>query len=436
MPGLHFETSQGRTGLLRRTLGFLALAGVLVLLLWRVNLYLNHPQGGRPHDFLQVWSAGRLTLQGESPYDARRMLELQLENQSPRKFASMMWVAPWGLLLALPIGAMSIPAAQGVWVLGQLALILGSAIVVWRLAGGRGDRLWIPILLVFSSGPLWWQTAIGQYAGIMMFGIVAYLLAHRAGRPILAGLALTLIALKPHLFLLFATGLVIDALRTSTGRRVVLGGSIGLATGAAIVTLVSPDIWRQYFEAATGEGSPYAPSLKVWFSPTIPAWIRYFVPGNAFWIQFVPAAIACLCFAVYWWRCGNPARWPAVLDWAIPVGLLLAPYGSWPSDLTLLLIPIVGLAARVDQRGWAIPGWSRLAGVYLFTNVSVMLMYMVYNGTAFYVWVAPMLCGCMLWARLGLKPPRSRGEEGSKGLQSFLPTADLPRAVSHPQPAA
>lgn len=407
-------------GVLRKTLGLIAFALLLIVALWRANVYLNDPDVRRPRDFLQVWSAGRLILAGENPYDAKKLLDLQLANQSPILFASMMWVPPWVAPLAILIGLLPVAYAHAAWVLGQVVLIFLAGMIVWRLRGRRLDRWWIIAVLILTSGPVWWQTVIGQYAGILVFGIAAYLWAHQANRPVLAGLCLTLIALKPHLFVLFAVGLLIDAVKTSYGRRVVLGGAIGLATCSLIATLASPGIWNRYLISLTGEGSAYTPGLREWFSPTIPAWIRFSIPGHPFWVQTIPCVIATIAFAVYWWRRGNPNRWPETINWVIPVCLLLAPYGCWPSDLTLMLIPIVGMVTRIDARGWVLPGRAKLATVYLAINLLVMVMFLKYSGTAAYVWVAPALCGCLLWARASLNHPElKRSQPVESGSQSF-----------------
>jgi hypothetical protein len=437
LPSIRPNPTQARPGALRQTLGLLAFAALAAIILWRANVYLNHPVIPRPHDFVQVWSAGKLTLAGESPYDAKKVLDLQNEidlksaDRTPRRYASMMWVPPWGLSVSLPIAVLPVPLAQAVWVFGQIGLILLSALMLWRLNGGRSDHWWVVVILVFSSGPVFWQSAVGQYAGILLFGIVGYLFALKANRPILAGMCLALSALKPHLFVFFAVGLLIDAARSSIGRRVVLGGAIGLTAGAVIATIASPGIWGHYFTAITGDASPYAPGLSDWFNPTISAWIRFAIPGHAFWIQVIPCVIATIGFGVYWWRRGNPNSWPETLNWVIPAGLLMAPYGNWPSDLTLMLIPITSVAAGVAARGWAVPGKWRLAVAYVVTNLLVVAMFVTINdnplcflisdpvegdltrwgrevkANAFYVWLAPMICGCLLWAKQGINPQTS-----------------------------
>jgi hypothetical protein len=397
-------------------LGVLLFAFLAVVMLFLTVRYLEHPTAGRPHDFLQVWSAGKLAMTGENPYDAKRMLDLQSANDSPRDFASMMWVPPWGIAVAMPIGALPVAYAQGVWVFGQAGLILLSGLILWRLYGGRSDRWWIAVLLVLASGPVWWQTVNGQYAGVLLFGIVGYLAAHRANRPMVAGFSLALAALKPHLFVFFGIGLIIDALRSGFGRRVLLGGAIGLMTGSIAATIASPAIWGQYIRAIAGGGSQYAPGLGYWFSPTIPAWIRFSTPGQAFWIQVVPCAIAAVGFAAYWWRTGSPDRWPVAINWVIPACLMLAPYGSWPSDLSLMLVPIVGIVARIDSRGWALSGRVKLATFYLATNLYVMVMFYLFNKSEPYIFIAPAFCLCLLWARKGLKqsPAIESVESGSE----------------------
>jgi hypothetical protein len=396
-------TTPARPGVARRLFGLAALAVLLLTVVRLANDYLNHPDIPRPNDFLQVWAAGKLTLAGDNPYDAEKMFELQQANRPPSDFASMMWVPPWGLAVAMPIGALPINLAQVVWVYGQVGLIALCAVVLWRFHGGRPHRKWVPVVLAVLSGPVWWQTVGGQYAGVLLVGVVGFVAANRANRPVLAGLFTSLIALKPHLFVLIAVGLLIDAVRTPFGRRVVLGGLIGLAVGAVAATLANPDVWSQYVVSATGPGSKYAPGLKDWFNPTVQAWVRYFTPGRPFWVQCVPAAVGMAAFAVYWWRRGNPGRWPAVLPWVVPACLLIAPYGSWPSDLTLLLVPIVALAARLDERGWAIPNRWLIAGAYAAANVGVVVMIVIVHDLESYVWVAPVLVGCLLWARHGLR---------------------------------
>src|SRR5207244_4200462 len=157
---------------------------VVVCLFRLAGHYLNDPAIPRPHDFLQVWAAGRLTLDGENPYDPERMYELHVANRPPAAFAPRTAAPAGGLALALPIGALPINLAEVVWIYGQVGLIILSAVVVWRVYGGRADRRWVPVVLAVLSGPVWWQTIGGQYAGVLLVGLVGFLAARRANRPV------------------------------------------------------------------------------------------------------------------------------------------------------------------------------------------------------------------------------------------------------------
>lgn len=382
----------------RKALGLGALAAIVLLGVKFGDAYLNNPASPRPHDFLQVWSAGRLTLAGENPYDAQRMFDLQVANRAPAEYASMMWVPPWGLAVAMPIGALPINLAQLLWVYGQSVLIIACAVALWRFFGGAAERWWVPAALAAAFGPVWFQTVGGQYAGVLLLGVVGFLYARRAERPMLAGAFAALTALKPHLFIPFAIGLLIDALRTREGRRVVLGGMAMLAFGAIAATLANPNIWSQYLAATTGSGSDLAPGLRDWFNPTIQAWVRQAIPGRPFWVQCVPAALGAFGFAVFWWNRGSPNRWPRVLPWVVPLGLVIAPYGSWACDLTLLLVPVIAVAVRLDACGWRIPQRWPLAALYFAANLVMVAMIFAQLKQESYVWVAPVLIGCLLWA--------------------------------------
>ena len=125
----------------------LGVAAILVLLGIGTHLafgYVTSPSIPRPHDFLQVWSAGRLNASGLNPYDGERMYALQVANrmpdcrspQRPNGYASMMWVPPWGLAIAMPLGAIPIDIAQLCLGLGTIGSNSNCG------PGSLGDRGW------------------------------------------------------------------------------------------------------------------------------------------------------------------------------------------------------------------------------------------------------------------------------------------------------
>jgi hypothetical protein len=282
-------------------------------------------------------------------------------------------------------------------------------VLLWRLYGGPRQQTWIAVALALGFGPVWLQTAGGQYAGLMLCGLAGFLAAHRANWPMLAGACLALAALKPHLFSLLAVGLLIDATRSSFGRRVLLGGALALLAGSAVATLANPQAWSQYFSTAARTGSPYYPGLDEWFNPTLHAWVRHAIPGQPFWVQFVPVAAAVPLFAVYWWRNGHPARWPDSLPWVLPACLLVAPYGSWPPDQVLFLVSFVSLAARLASRDAPLPRLAGVLAVFAAASAAVVVMAGAQAKLQYYVWLAPLLLACLLWASRVLRNAQPAG---------------------------
>ena len=255
------------------------------------------------------------------------------------------------------------------------------------------------VALALGSGPVCWQTVGGQYAGLLIFGLTGFLVAHKANRPILAGLCLTLIALKPHLFLPLAVGLLIDGFRSGFGRRVLLGGFIGLAMAATWAGATNPAIWEWYSAAAqgAGPGGRFYPKLSEWVNPTIGSHLRFALPGHPAWVQALPTILCAVLFGRYWWKQGSPDRWPAVMHWVVPLALVTAPYGAWASDLTLLLVPVIWIAVRIDAIGWPLRVWPALAG-YASVNAVIFLMTAGRYDPSAYVWVTPAVSLLMLWA--------------------------------------
>ena len=392
-------------GRLRAALGGLALVALALAAVRLAGRYLNSPTVPRPIDFLQVWSAGRLHLAGENPYDPARMYDLQRANRLPDDRASMMWNPPWALALVVPLGALPVNAAQVVWLAGLLALVVASALVLWHLAGGSRERRWVPVVAALAFAPTWFLLVGGQIVGLMLFGVVGFLLASRANRPLLAGACVALTAVKPHLFVPLAVGLLIDATRSPSGRRVVLGGLLALGFASILATIPNPGVWEQYLAGTTGAGSEQHKSLTDWVNPTVGAWVRAQLPGRPFWVQWVPTVLAAAGFGAYWWRGGAPGKWSVAMPLVIPLGLLTAPYGSWMCDQVLLLVALVPVLAWWE----AAPGASRrvrpAVAVYALANVAALALMVRATSQEHYVWFAPVIVGCLAWTAHRLAEP-------------------------------
>ena len=294
-----------------------------------------------PDDFVEYWAAGRLNLRGDDPYLGENLTPLELSAGRSTDLPVMMWNPPWTLALAMPLGALPPRPAQLAWLMANLGLVLASALMVWRHYGGSPSRRTIAAGLALLFVPTLQLASSGQIGGFMLFGAAAFILARGSGRPMLAGAATALLAVKPHLAFLLWLAI---AFRFWREGRVIIGGVLAgvLATGAALA--FNPDALGQYREALT-----HRPPEQ-FFSPTIGGVLRHFTGVESFWLQFPP-----MLLGVAWllWR----GPWRADWDWSretppiLLASFVTAPYGAWPFDLVLLLVPMLQRAAQADLSG-------------------------------------------------------------------------------------
>jgi hypothetical protein len=173
----------------------------------------------------------------------------------------------------------------------------------------------------------------------------------RRDRPFAAGACAALTALKPHLLAAFGVLLVADAL-TRVGARALAGGCCALALALAAVLLTNPDAVSQFVEAARNP-APGATPLSDWWLPAPAFWLRRALDPSAFWIQFVPCALACGCLLARRLLRGANWDWARELPLVVAVSYLTAPYGCWPFDLPVLFVPVVWAVARLAHTGRA-----------------------------------------------------------------------------------
>ena len=144
-----------------------------------------------------------------------------------------------------------------------------------------------------------------------------------------------------------------------------------------------------------------------------------YVPGQPFWVQLAFPVVAAVVF-VGWYLAGRV--WAGAPDWAtrlppiVGLSLLVAPYGAWPFDLILLLIPILGVVVRVS----AAPTRSAVAvavGWFAVANAILLAMMVGRVSSEWYVWVTPYtLAGCAVIRLM------TRGEKpGSTAAASVAP---------------
>jgi hypothetical protein len=195
--------------------------------------------------------------------------------------------------------------------------------------------------LGFAFTPAIICLTMGQTSLLALLGLVLFLRFHRC-HPFPAGAALWLCALKPHLFLPFAAVLALWIV-VSRSYKLLAGFTLSLAFTSAIAFLIDPSAWPDYARLMR------SPSVENQFIPCLADVFRHWLHPHAIWLQYLPAALACLWALLYFWR--RRAHW----DWLtgssplMLVSLLAAPY-SWLYDQCLVIPSLLDGAYRTRSR--------------------------------------------------------------------------------------
>lgn len=343
-------------------------AGLLVAIL----LLGVHDKTATGRDFIQYWALEQQLAHGANPYDPAALLRIERAVGMDKPGVLMSLSPPVGLVYALPLGWVSARTGLILWILLLLVSMTASVGILWLLHG-RPESRWHVIGLGFP--PVLWCLISGQL-GIFFLLEICLFLSFIRRRPWLAGAALALCPLKPHLFLPFAFVLLLwSASRRQLG---VLGGfAAAFAVSCGLTFWIDPHVGSQYVRML------HSTRIMDQFLPTVSVALRFLLDRRARWIEFVPEACACLWAA--WYFLTRRARW----DWGregllvLLVSVAATPY-SWYSDQSLLFPAILaGLyAGEKSRRVLALFGVIAAAGLAGFLAQIPMT-------SAYYIWTAP-----------------------------------------------
>lgn len=297
-----------------------AIAGVvgLILLLgacfWVRGLLLRADVANR--DFVAYWTTGRLLALHQNPYDQASALQIERSKGTVAGHAMVMRNPPWALLLALPLGWFDAPTAGLFW----LIVVIASGLASLQLIRPPGMKS-IPLILVFFA-PVLICVETEQMSLFVLLGLALFARLEEK-RPFAAGLALTLVLLKPHLALVFLMVLALDAV-SRRRVRVITGLVVGFAAANFGALAIRHDIWREYLRSMGEE------RLQDYFYPNVANLCRLLGGRNHVWPLAIPVTVATVWAVWYWWSKGD-WDWRAELPLIAAVSVLVAPY-SYPYD--------------------------------------------------------------------------------------------------------
>jgi hypothetical protein len=316
-------------------------------------------------DFVVFWSAAKLTISSgaAAPYDfdALRQMELLAFPGIPIGDGVLPWLYPPTFLwFVLPFGLLPYRLATFVFLAG------GAGWYAWALCRTLPWRqAWLPAL-AFPGIAVVLET--GQNA-LWLAGCVGLALTCLRSRPVLAGVLLGLVTMKPHLALMFPVALLCArewrALGAMIGTMLAMTAVSLLAFGTApfVAFLHHADMARATVEQGTA---------MLARMPTVFAAMKL-IDGGVVLPYAMHALVAAMALAsvIYAWsRACTFALRAAVL---VAAGLLVPAY-LFDYDLVLLGLVIAWLAVHGHRAGWLrwerelllllwlMPLWSHMTG--------------------------------------------------------------------------
>jgi hypothetical protein len=354
-------------------------------------------------DFGVYFPAAQLAADGQNPYDFARLAEAEAKvdpNNDPLPAMS----PPWALATLVPLTPFEYEPARVAWFFVNLGILTACGGALWNLYDGDPTRAAFGPLLAVVGYPAIQALGLGQFSAFTLAGLVLFVSAERAGRPLLAGCGLAFLLVKPQtqVVVAVAVGLwVIDR----RAWRILLGAGVGVGVLSVLVGFANPAIFAEYFESLRAARPPDA------FRPPLPGTLLRLASGwDKFWLTFVPLPIG-VAWCV-WWYVRNRVNW----NWAermpvlVIVSYLASPYG-WAYDHLVFLFAVVGLASRASRR----PGPGALLVVAAWVGMVVYYRVMIANrfDEFHWVWLPPLL---LILASV-TRPSDERSGDGKK-LQS------------------
>lgn len=333
-------------------------------------------------DFVVYWATGCQLLHHASPFDPVAMMRIErAAGLNPGYGVLFMRNPPWGLPLTLPLGLFGVRLAALLWSLLLAGCLALSVLLLWRMEGRPANRLhWLGL----SFAPALLCLFVGQTSLFSLLGYVLFLRLH-GRRPFLAGAALWLCALKPHLFLPLGVVLALWIL-VSRAWRLLAGAACALALSCAVTYALAPTAWPDYLHIMRTSG------IEREFIPCLSVAVRQWIDPHLLVLQELPVVLGCLWALAYYWPRRRSWDWPRQGGLLLLISLFLAPY-CWLYDQALAIPALLAAAYRTRSQALlaALACASLLIELELVCGIKI--------PSALYLWCAPFWLVWYLFAQ-------------------------------------
>lgn len=345
------------------------------------------------NDFIEYWTATKLLLNGGNPYSSSELLASQAALGWSQSEALMMWNPPWTFFFTLPFGLFDYQTAQFAWFLSHTLIIFVGAKSLWNIYGGEAEKSRYAALAVISFAPTYFALLLGQIGPLILLGLIAFLASVKNRAWGLAGAALTLAAIKPHLLYLFWLALLIWTLKKMQWRLFTGFAVTGIAV-ALLPLLLDRDVYSQYFDLLkTGRVT----KPLDWATPSLGTALAELLAIPDAWIRWLPSWVGAVWFLWYGSRRAETWNWLSELPLVLLVSVVTAGF-VWTFDQVVLVPAVIQAAvwlSRFEDRARA----AMCIGVYVALGAILLVAKIFVMDDFWYFWVAPAYLLFYLYVR-------------------------------------
>lgn len=341
----------------------------LGLMTWANYHFLNTAEYAH-RDFMSLWGGGRAILMDLDPYDREIWVPLRYDLGSNWGTGDAVNPFPlWTLLVMTPLSSLPIGWGAAIW-LTLSQILLAVAILLLSTALGT-RRPTVAEFALLALGAFTFRGTLvtlgnGQITLVLLAILTLFLVLMKRDHPFTAGFILSFIILKPNPFILFAP-LLAFWLLIHKQWRAIAGGLTSLALMLIVSWAVIPGWLLNWLTVREKTGT----SNRTFMMPTL--W------GAATEINVQWAPLLGFVFAVgltaglgWYLFTRKDLDISEVVSLAIVGSILITPY-AWAYEHALLLIPLVLLFMRLEQRWLAWLVWITLTfilpwNLYRYSN--------------------------------------------------------------------
>jgi arabinofuranan 3-O-arabinosyltransferase len=297
---------------------------------------------GVPTDFINVWAAGRLVLEGTpaAAYDWETHKQVEFATVGYDFSGYYAWLYPPPFLsIAAILALLPYALAHVCWTVFTLPLYLAT--VRWLV----GER--IGLLLAFAFPPVLGNIMVGQN-GFLTATLVGGSVGWMQRRPVLAGICLGLLTYKPQFGLVFPIVLVV----TRQWTVFLTAAAVALALAVASWLLFGWIAWEQFFHGLKLSSEVYLSGGRAEWSKLQSVYGLVREAGGSEplgWALQAMLAVATVMLLCVLWRSAALFEMKAA---ATAAGALLATPYVYLYDMVVLAVPVALLVRCALASGW------------------------------------------------------------------------------------